>query len=207
VAGHRTEHWTDYFEILAGQPGSPALPLADVSPQTELILRRLGEAGPASLPCRAHLIGEARTGHMASIMFRPAALRHLPLERPDVVHIIGEASYLSTWQVLRWSRRRWPGVPVSLYAAQNVVIRFPPPFGWLERRAYESVTQAVPIPAALRYCGQRLRRRATIVRSASTRLHASSVFEPRRWLFNVACRLPEPTDPQDLLTATEQLDT
>ena len=151
AVGHRTEHWTDYFETLAAQPDVElTLLLADVSPQTQHVLR--GDAGRTSIDCRVipHLLGEAWTGHMASIMFRPRALRQLRIDRPDVVHVIGEAGYLSTWQVLHWSRRSWPGVPVSLYAAQNIVIRFPPPFPWLERRAYESVTHAVPItPAAL----------------------------------------------------------
>ena len=151
AVGHRTEHWTDYFETLAAQPDVElTLLLADVSPQTQHVLR--GDAGRTGIDCRVipHLLGEAWTGHMASIMFRPRALRQLRIDRPDVVHVIGEAGYLSTWQVLRWSRRSWPGVPVSLYAAQNIVIRFPPPFPWLERRAYESVTHAVPItPAAL----------------------------------------------------------
>jgi glycosyltransferase involved in cell wall biosynthesis len=42
-------------------------------------------------------------------------------------------------------------VPVSLYAAQNVVTRFPPPFPLLERCAYQAVSHALPItPAALR---------------------------------------------------------
>ena len=169
AVGHRTEHWTDFFAILAARPEVDlTLLLADVSPQTELSLRDSVPARDGTrnsridVPSRAlaeaamrvhvlpHLLGEARTGHMASIAFAPAALRRLQLDRPDVVHIIGEAAYLSTWQLLRWCRQRWPGVPVSLYAAQNIVTRFPPPFPWLERRAYEAVTHALPItPAAL----------------------------------------------------------
>jgi glycosyltransferase involved in cell wall biosynthesis len=215
AVGHRTEHWTDYFEILAAQPGVElTLLLADVSPQTELVLGGSGDGGPG-LDCHVvpHLAGEARTGHMASIMFQPGALRHLPLRRPDVIHIIGEASYLSTWQVLRWSRRRWPAVPVSLYAAQNVVIRFPPPFGWLERRAYESVTHAVPItPAALEVLRTKgFAGPATIVPLGVDTRRFTPVRQPRpdngRFTVGFVGRLEPHKGVQDLLTATERLDT
>ena len=152
AVGHRTEHWTDFFTVLGAQAEVDlTLLLADVSPQTELSLGGSGdgEAG-TKVHVLPHLLGEARSGHMASIMFAPAPLRRLEVDRPDVVHIIGEAAYLSTWQLLRWCRRRWPEVPVSLYAAQNVVTRFPPPFPLLERRAYQAVSHALPItPAAL----------------------------------------------------------
>ena len=152
AVGHRTEHWTDFFAILGARPEVElTLLLADVSSQTELSLGGSG-GGEAAMKMHVlpHLLGEARSGHMASIVFAPGPLRQLEADRPDVVHIIGEAAYLSTWQLLRWCRRRWPGVPVSLYAAQNIVTRFPPPFPWLERRAYKSVSHALPItPAAL----------------------------------------------------------
>ena len=215
VVGHRTEHWTDYFEILATQPGVElTLLLADVSPQTELVLRGSSDGRPG-LDCHVvpHLVGEARTGHMASIMFRPGALRHLPLQRPDVVHIIGEAGYLSTRQVLRWSRRRWPGVPVSLYAAQNIVIRFPPPFHWLERRAYESVTHAVPItPAALAVLRTKgFTGAATIVPLGVDTRRFTPAPKPSpddaRFTVGFVGRLEPHKGIQDLLAATEQRDT
>ncbi|MEU1752814.1 glycosyltransferase family 4 protein [Micromonospora matsumotoense] len=82
---------------------------------------------------------------MASVMFRRFASADLPTEPPDVVHLIGEAAYLSTWQVLRLCRRHWPDVPTTLYAAQNVVTRFPVPFPMLEQAAYRSVRMALPI--------------------------------------------------------------
>jgi glycosyltransferase involved in cell wall biosynthesis len=215
VVGHRTEHWTDYFEILAAQPGVElTLLLADVSPQTELVLRGSGDDRPG-LDCHVvpHLIGEAGTGHMASIMFRPRALRHLRINRPDVVHIIGEAGYLSTWQVLRWSRRSWPGVPVSLYAAQNVVIRFPPPFPWLERRAYKAVTHVVPItPAALAVLQTKgFKGAATIVPLGVDTRRFAPPPEPSpddgRFTVGFVGRLEPHKGIQDLLTATERLDT
>jgi glycosyltransferase involved in cell wall biosynthesis len=215
VVGHRTEHWTDYFQILAAQRGVElTLLLADVSPRAELVLRGSGDGRPG-IDCHVvpHLLGEARTGHMASIMFRPGALGHLPVDRPDIVHVIGEAGYLSTWQVLRWSQRRWPGVPVSLYAAQNVVIRFPPPFPWLERRAYESVAHAVPItPAALAVLRAKgFTGAATIVPlGVDTRRFTPApraAPDSSRFTVGFVGRLEPHKGIQDLLTAAERLDT
>src|SRR3981081_2161209 len=70
--------------------------------------------------------------------------------RPDVVHIIGEASYFSAYQTIRLRNRYWPATPITLYAAQNVLMRLPFPFPQLERRAYRTITHALPLsPAAL----------------------------------------------------------
>ena len=45
------------------------------------------------------VLGPARTGHLASAMYVPGRARVLGRKfRPDVVHIIGEASYLSTFR-------------------------------------------------------------------------------------------------------------
>ncbi|HKT02167.1 MAG TPA: glycosyltransferase family 4 protein [Rugosimonospora sp.] len=151
VVGKRTEHWTDMFAALCQRPGVElTLLAADVSAATVNQLRRLAHRHPRLryhiLP---HLIGEQLTGHMASVAFRPGALAGTVGRRPDVVHIIGEAAYLSTWQATRL-RRRWPGVAVTLYAAQNIVMRFPRPFPWIERHSYRVVDHAFPItPAAL----------------------------------------------------------
>ncbi|MFY1669592.1 glycosyltransferase [Plantactinospora sp. WMMB334] len=152
AVGHRTEHWTDLFGLLAERPDlTLTVAVADVSAQTDQTLRALARTHPGlhyrHLP---HLLGETRTGHMASVLFRPDSLRRAVPHRPDVLHVIGEAAYLSTWQALRLRRRCWPAVPTTLYAAQNIVMRFPAPFPRLERRAFGAVTHAFPItPAAL----------------------------------------------------------
>ncbi|MEH1127928.1 glycosyltransferase family 4 protein [Micromonospora sp. CPCC 206061] len=152
AVGKRTEHWTALFAALCKRPDVAVTVLAaDVSEVTRRELQRQARQCPRLryhvLP---HLLGEDLTGHMASVLFRPGAGRLLTGQRPDVIHIIGEAAYLSTWQVLRQRRRLWPRVPVTLYAAQNIVIRFPVPFPLLERRAYRAVDHAFPItPAAL----------------------------------------------------------
>jgi len=153
AVGQRTEHWTDLFAVLARQPGlQVTVAVADVSPLTARSLQRCASQWPQlrykQLP---HMLSEARSGHMASIMIRPRALRTFETDAPDVIHVIGEPSYLSTWQVIAWRNRRWPTVPLTHYAAQNIAMRFPAPFPWLERRAYEAVTHIFPItPAALK---------------------------------------------------------
>lgn len=152
VVGQRTEHWTALFAALTRQPGTAITVLAaDVSTRTRRELRKLADQHP-NLRCEVvpHLLGEAHTGHMASVLFGPGIRRALDGRRPDVVHVIGEAAYLSTWQVLRMRHRHWPTVPVTLYAAQNVVQRFPYPFPLLERRAYARVQHIFPITPAAR---------------------------------------------------------
>jgi glycosyltransferase involved in cell wall biosynthesis len=153
AVGKRTEHWIELFAALCERPGVVLTVLvADVSEVTRKELARLADRHPR-LRYRYHvvpyLLGEDGTGHMASVLFRPGVGR-LPVPRPDVVHIIGEAAYLTTWQTIRLCRRRWPGTPMTLYAAQNIVMRFPIPFPLLERHAYRAVDHAFPItPAAL----------------------------------------------------------
>lgn len=152
AVGERTEHWIDLFEAIAARPDIElTVVAADVPPRTERALTALaGSRSTAAcrvLPC---LLSERRTGHMASIVFRPGSTRGLAAIRPDVVHVIGEAAYLSTRQVIRMRDRYWPGVPISLYAAQNTLMRLPFPFPHLENFAYRSVACAFPItPAAL----------------------------------------------------------
>ncbi|MFI6762307.1 glycosyltransferase family 4 protein [Micromonospora sp. NPDC050417] len=151
AVGQRTEHWTELFEALCERPGVELTVLvADVTDVTREELARLARRHRRMhyqvLP---YLLGERRTGHMASVLFGPG-FGAVAVPRPDVVHVIGEAAYLSTWQVVRLCRRRWPTTPLTLYAAQNIVMRFPQPFPLLERRAYQAVSHVFPItPAAL----------------------------------------------------------
>ncbi|OWV11520.1 hypothetical protein B5D80_04320 [Micromonospora wenchangensis] len=147
VVGSRTEHWSDLFDVLCNHPDLHfSVIAADVSEATREDFDRLARLH-TNFHARVvpHWLGEGRSGHMASVMFRRLALDDLPAEPPDVVHVIGEAAYLSTWQVLRLCRRHWPRVPTTLYAAQNVVTRFPLPFPILEQAAYRSVRMTLPI--------------------------------------------------------------
>lgn len=152
VVGKRTEHWEGFFAALARNPELEVMVrAADISPIACERLALLAQ-GSSRLHFRLapHLVGEDRTGHMASILFRPGSWRALRDFAPDVLHIIGEPSYLATYQAIRFRTRFWPGVPITHYAAQNVVTRFPPPFPWLERYAYGQIALAFPItPTAL----------------------------------------------------------
>ncbi|GAB3933555.1 hypothetical protein GCM10027614_04690 [Micromonospora vulcania] len=130
VVGKRTEHWTDLFDILCEQPDVTLTVLAaDVSPVTRRELSRLARVHRRlRYHVVPHLLGESLTGHMASVLFRIPGQHDVTTARPDILHVIGEAAYLTTWQALRLRQRCWAGVPTSLYAAQNVVTRFPAPF-------------------------------------------------------------------------------
>jgi capsular polysaccharide biosynthesis protein/Mrp family chromosome partitioning ATPase len=170
AAGKRTEHWTSLFASLCQRPDVTLTVLAaDIS---ELADRDLARHAQGSRRLRyhrvPHLLGEERTGHMASVLLlRPGSGRLLAAaRRPDVVHVIGEAAYLSTWQVIRLLRRNWPGTPVTLYAAHNIVMRFPMPFSLLEQRASGAVDHTFPVtPAALKVLRAKgYRKDATIVR-------------------------------------------
>jgi glycosyltransferase involved in cell wall biosynthesis len=94
-----------------------------------------------------------------------------------------------------------------------VVIRFPPPFPWLERRAYESVTHAVPItPAALEVLRTKgFKGRATIVPLGVDTRRFTPAPEPNpadgRFTVGFVGRLEPHKGVQDLLTATERLGT
>jgi glycosyltransferase involved in cell wall biosynthesis len=153
AVGHRTEHWEAFFSALAARPDLELdVLVADVTELTVQGLAAIARRHPGRFCYRVarHLIGEQRTGHMASITYAPGTWKDWPARRPDVVHLIGEPSYLSTAQALAICRRRWPGVPVSHYAAQNIVIGFPWPFGLLERRASRNIDLALPITTAAR---------------------------------------------------------
>ncbi|MGC4770465.1 glycosyltransferase family 4 protein [Micromonospora sp. DT44] len=152
VVGKRTEHWTDLFDVLCEQPDVTLTVLAaDVSPVTRRELARLaGRHLGLRYHIVPHLLGESLTGHMASVLFRLPGQHDVTTARPDILHVIGEAAYFTTWQALRLRQRCWAGVPTTLYAAQNVVTRFPAPFPRIERQSYLSVDHAFPItPAAL----------------------------------------------------------
>lgn len=163
AVGKRTEHWEGFLTALAACPELELdVHVADVTDLTVHWLEAIAVRHPDRFSFRVarHWIGEDRTGHMASIIYAPGSWRTWPDRRPDVMHLIGEPSYLSTAQAIAVCRRRWPGVPITHYAAQNVVIGFPWPFPWLERRAYRRIGLAMPITAAaldvLRrkgYCG------------------------------------------------------
>ncbi|MEV5508446.1 glycosyltransferase family 4 protein [Streptomyces orinoci] len=212
AVGKRTEHWTSLFTELTDRPGTEVTVLAaDISPIT---VRALGELSRQHENFRfqvvPHLIGEERSGHMASVLFGPGAGRRVRSKRPDIVHIIGEAAYLSTWQAIRMRDRRWPGTPATLYAAQNIVMRFPFPFPLLERESYRSISHAFPItPSALGVLRAKgYRGPATVIPLGVDTDHFRPAAGPRTHPFTAGFvgRLEPHKGIGDLLRVTELLD-
>lgn len=152
AVGKRTEHWVDLFRrVVQSSQTELDVYAADVSSLAQEEFEKL-EATNELFRYRLlpHRVGEDATGHMASVALRRGSLHRASAgRRPDVLHIIGEAAYLSTWQTIRFRAAAWAGVPIALYAAQNVLTRFPWPFPLLERYAFANVQMMLPItPAA-----------------------------------------------------------
>jgi glycosyltransferase involved in cell wall biosynthesis len=152
IVGKRTEHWEGLFAALARLPDLEVrVQAADITPLTRARFERLSRKHAAfHFHVAPHFLGEEQTGHMASIALRRGSWAPLRTFAPDILHVIGEPAYLSTLQAIRFRNRHWPRVPITHYAAQNVVTRFPPPFPSLEHYAYGQIARAFPItPAAL----------------------------------------------------------
>lgn len=212
AVGKRTEHWMSLFTALTDRPDvEVTVYAADVSHLTRQALQELTRRQERfRYRLVPHLLGEDRSGHMASVVFRPGSAGHVRAERPDIVHIIGEAAYLSTQQAIALRNRHWPGVPVTLYAAQNVVMRFPFPFPLLERRSYRSISHAFPItPSALHVLRAKgYRGAATIVPLGVDPDRFRPGTEPKAHPFTVGFvgRLEPHKGIADLLRAAERLE-
>ncbi|HEY8283895.1 MAG TPA: glycosyltransferase [Chloroflexota bacterium] len=63
--------------------------------------------------------------------FYPTLGRLLDQVKPDLLHFDEEAYNLSTWLALRAARKR--GIPLVFFTWQNILRRYPPPFGWMEK--------------------------------------------------------------------------
>jgi len=99
-------------------------------------LRYRLETLPTYLYHRRHACAQVLGGR-----FRQA----LAEARPDIILVLGEPGYISTYQVARFADRRLAQTKLCLFAAQNVYQRFPPPFPWIERWVLARVAHAFPI--------------------------------------------------------------
>jgi glycosyltransferase involved in cell wall biosynthesis len=148
VVGKRSEHWLGLFRALASRGDMELHVLAaDLTPQAVKELRALEREGSVCFLHARHHLGERVTGHMASIVYAGSAWRLCPAA-VDLIHVIGEASYPTTIQVLRYRDRADPSVPVTLYGAQNVLQRFPWPFRRFEQYALRQIALATPVSRA-----------------------------------------------------------
>jgi glycosyltransferase involved in cell wall biosynthesis len=149
VVGERSEHWLGLFRALAGRGYDVEFHVlaADVTAGTVEGLRELERSSEHARFLHAgHRLGERLTGHMASIVYHRGARRLWP-QQLEAIHVIGEASYPTTFQVLRFRNRACPRVPVTVYAAQNVLQDFAWPFRAFERYAFRHATVFVPVSA------------------------------------------------------------
>jgi glycosyltransferase involved in cell wall biosynthesis len=146
VAG-RTEPWADLVGALVTRADVELTVFATgASPRARRDLNLLARKHPhLTVHHPPTLLGVAAGKQPAAVVLRPGSGRALRTLRPDVLHVIGEAGYPATHQILRMRRRYWPHVPVTLYATQNVPHALPAPFARLERRTYASVHCAFPI--------------------------------------------------------------
>ncbi|MEQ4207711.1 glycosyltransferase [Actinopolymorpha sp. B9G3] len=151
IVGGRTEPWVDLIATLVTRPDIELTVFASrSSPRARRDLNLLARKHPhLAFHHAPTLLGGAAGDQPGAVVLRPGAGRVLRTLRPDVLHIIGEAGYPATFQILRMRRRYWPHVPATLYATQNVPHTLPFPFAQIERRTYASVHCAFPItPAA-----------------------------------------------------------
>lgn len=87
-----------------------------------------------------HTTPIALNGHFHT-HFYPQLGRALAAARPDLVHVDEEPYNLATWQALRWAARS--GRPALFFTWQNLLRRYPPPFGWVERYSYHHSAHAI----------------------------------------------------------------
>ncbi len=52
--------------------------------------------------------------------------------KPDIVYVVEEPFSLMGWLSVYWCKRCVPNIPVVLFSYQDILKRFPPPFGWME---------------------------------------------------------------------------
>ncbi len=83
--------------------------------------------------------------HACAQVLAPGFGRLLAESRPDAIYLLGEAGYLSIFQVVRFARRHLPQTKLFLFAAQNVYQQFPPPFPSLERWVLARIDHAFPL--------------------------------------------------------------
>ena len=82
----------------------------------------------------------ALNGHFHT-HFYPRLGQALAAAQPDLIHVDEEPYNLATWQALRWAARH--GLPALFFTWQNLLRRYPPPFGWIERYSYRHSAHAI----------------------------------------------------------------
>ncbi len=64
---------------------------------------------------------------------------------PEVIYILGEAGYTSTYQTVRFVRQELPAAKICVFSAQNIYQRFPFPFPRIESYVLKRIDHAFPL--------------------------------------------------------------
>lgn len=81
--------------------------------------------------------------------YRASVTRLLERQRPDVLYVQHEPYALATVQFYQ-GNKRWRHVPFGFYAAQNILKRYPFPFGAWERKVLSGARFACPVSGEAR---------------------------------------------------------
>jgi glycosyltransferase involved in cell wall biosynthesis len=126
------------LEALARLPGVELVVLAPPAwrdSRGEIRLERTYTAGYDLMTTPIALNGHFHTH------FYPQLSQALLAARPDLVHIDEEPYNVATWQALGWAARH--DKPALFFTWQNLLRRYPPPFGWIERYSYRHSAHAI----------------------------------------------------------------
>lgn len=86
-----------------------------------------------TIPCRR--IGDFHLHHYPTLQRELAALR------PDILHMDEEPYNRATWEALRSATRL--GIRSTFFTWQNILRRYPPPFGWMEQSSFHHAPMAM----------------------------------------------------------------
>ncbi|MED4300183.1 glycosyltransferase family 4 protein [Geobacillus stearothermophilus] len=159
--GAWVEVWSSYLKEIASLDEVEVL-IATTTP-SKLGLKRLNEIKNRFTNVEIRVYKgdmEKLTGHAATAVF-PPEVKELFKKRPDIIHIIGEAGYISTFQAIRYKKKYCPDAKITIRAAQNVYHKYIFPFSLIEKISYKNVdyicavsSQAVDVLRRKGYTGE-----------------------------------------------------
>lgn len=106
-------------------------------------------------PIRVHPLRTLGTFHGA-VHVQPGFPFLFHRVKPDLCHIHEEPFSLMGWLAAYWCSRAVPSVPSVVYTYQNIHKSYPPPFRWMERFVYNTVSRVL---VSSTECGRVLERK------------------------------------------------
>ncbi|MBJ7996866.1 glycosyltransferase family 4 protein [Bacillus mycoides] len=141
--GAWVEVWNSYLKGVADLDGVQ-LTVATTTP-SDKGLNRLEEIKQRNVNVKIYKgMAEKLTGHAATAIF-PSEIKELFKQKPDIIHIIGEAGYISTWQAIKLKKSYCPEARLTIRAAQNVYHKYIFPFSLIEKFSYKNVNHICPV--------------------------------------------------------------